>query len=83
MRIDKFWVVTDPTIPESEIGDILFETDAKGIFQQFKGGLDVVKDGVEFYTDRESAAADAMERLEWIQRKPRRSSRLLRRSVYD
>lgn len=39
MRIEKFWVVTKPR-SESEPGDICFETDAKGLALQFKGGLD-------------------------------------------
>lgn len=73
MKLDKFWVVTDPTTPDAELQDIMFETTPRGIFIQFRGGLDAEKDRIEFYTDRKSAEADAMERLEWIQRKPKRS----------
>jgi len=39
MRIEKFWIVTKPR-SESELGDVCFETDAKGLALQFKGGLD-------------------------------------------
>lgn len=39
MRIEKFWVVVEPR-PASELGDVYFETDAKGLALQFKGGLD-------------------------------------------
>ena len=73
MKLDKFWVVTDPTTPDAELQDIMFETTPRGIFIQFRGGLDAEKDRIEFYTDRKSAETDAMERLEWIQRKPKRS----------
>ena len=38
MRIEKFWVVTKPGLV-SELGDICFETDAKGFALQFRGGL--------------------------------------------
>lgn len=39
MRIEKLWVIVRPS-PMSELGDICFETDAKGLAIQFKGGLD-------------------------------------------
>lgn len=39
MRIEKFWLVVKPQ-PLSELGDVCFETDAKGLALQFKGGLD-------------------------------------------
>ena len=39
MRIEKLWVVVRPK-PTSELGDICFQTDAKGLALQFKGGLD-------------------------------------------
>lgn len=39
MRIDKFWVVALPQ-SDSELGDVCFETDAKGLALQFKGGFD-------------------------------------------
>lgn len=59
--LDRFWVVTDPT-PESEIGDILFETDVRGFVLQVRGGLDEDRRPTIF-ADRESAEADAMARL--------------------
>ena len=39
MRIKKFLVVTRPNAASTP-GDICFETDAKGLALQFKGGLD-------------------------------------------
>ena len=39
MKLDKMWIVTKPG-PESEFGDVCFETDAKGFALQLKGGLD-------------------------------------------
>lgn len=39
MKIEKFWVVALPQ-PASELGDVCFETDAKGLALQFKGGFD-------------------------------------------
>lgn len=39
MKIDKFWVVAFPQ-PDSELGDVCFETDAKGLALRFEGGLD-------------------------------------------
>lgn len=39
MRIKKFWVVTRPSAASTP-GGICFETDAKGLALQFKGGLD-------------------------------------------
>lgn len=39
MKIEKFWVVTRPH-RLSEISDVCFDTDAKGLALQFKGGLD-------------------------------------------
>lgn len=39
MRIDKFWIVTRPK-GSSELSDICFQTDIKGLALQFKGGLD-------------------------------------------
>lgn len=53
MRIDKFWVVALPQ-PESELGDVCFETDAKGLALQFKGGFDPEEIHAVF-TDRKEA----------------------------
>lgn len=39
MRLDKFWLVTRPRA-SSELADICFQTDIKGLALQFKGGLD-------------------------------------------
>lgn len=38
MKIEKFWVVTKPK-PESGLSDVCFETDAKGLVRQVRGGL--------------------------------------------
>lgn len=38
MRIEKFWIVVKPQ-QVSELADVCFETDAKGLALQFKGGL--------------------------------------------
>jgi hypothetical protein len=59
--LDRFWVVTNPT-PESEIGDILFETDVRGFILQVRGGLDEDR-RPRIFADRESAEADALARL--------------------
>ena len=56
MRIgpdDKFWVVVDAT-PESEMGDILFETTLRGLDLQFKGGLSMEQNPTIF-TDHQVA----------------------------
>lgn len=39
MKIEKFWVVTRPQ-SSSEISDVCFQTDIKGLALQFNGGLD-------------------------------------------
>ena len=39
MKIEKFWVVTKPGLV-SELADVCFETDAKGLALQFRGGLE-------------------------------------------
>ena len=50
MKINKFWIATKPT-PDSELGDICFETDIKGLEFQFKGGLTAAEiEGV--YTEK-------------------------------
>ena len=57
MKIDKFWVVTKPC-PVSELGDICFETDAKGLALQFRGGLE--EDEIHaLYTSRNEAEKEA------------------------
>ena len=59
----KFWVVTIPT-SESELGDILFETDIKGLGNQFRGGLN--SDDIVGWYDKETAtqiATDLMNKI--------------------
>lgn len=58
MRLDEFWVVTNPT-DVSELGDICFKTDADGFILQVKGGLDRERNPVIFTTAK-SAKAYAM-----------------------
>lgn len=58
---DKFWVVVDPT-PESEMGDILFETTLRGLELQFKGGLTMAQNPTIF-TDHQEAKYEAYGRL--------------------
>jgi hypothetical protein len=58
---DKFWVVVDPT-PESEMGDILFETSLRGLELQFKGGLTMERNPTIF-TDHQEAKYEAYGRL--------------------
>lgn len=62
--IKKLWVVTDPT-PVSEIGDILFETDAAGLILQIRGGL-APKSHPALYLDRPTAEIDALARLAFV-----------------
>lgn len=57
MRIEKLWVVTKPG-PVSELGDICFETDAKGLALQFRGGLKE-EDIHALYTIHEEAEKEA------------------------
>ena len=57
MRIEKFWVVTKPGLV-SELGDICFETDAKGLALQFRGGLEP-EEIHAIYTDHDSAEKEA------------------------
>jgi len=58
---DKFWVVVDPT-PESEMGDVLFETTLRGLELQFKGGLTMAQNPTIF-TDQQEAKYEAYGRL--------------------
>jgi len=57
MRIEKLWVIVRPS-PTSEFGDICFETDAKGLALQFKGGLDP-EEIHALYTSRNEAEREA------------------------
>ncbi len=57
MKIEKFWMVTKPG-PVSELGDICFETDAKGLALQFRGGLKE-EDIHAIYTDHKEAEKEA------------------------
>lgn len=57
MRIEKLWVVARAS-PMSELGDIRFETDAKGLALQFKGGLDP-EEIHALYTSRNEAEREA------------------------
>jgi len=57
MKLDKFWVVTRPQ-PLSELGDVCFEIDAKGLALQYKGGLDP-EDIHAVYTGRDEAEKEA------------------------
>ena len=57
MKIEKLWVIVRPS-PTSELSDICFETDAKGLALQFKGGLD--PDEIHaLYTSRNEAEREA------------------------
>lgn len=55
MRLDKIWIVTNPT-PKSEIADILFSATMAELELQFRGGLGA-KDIVAVFTDECSARA--------------------------
>lgn len=57
MKIEKLWVVVRPS-PSSEIGDVCFETDAKGLALQFKGGLSP-EEIHALYTSRNEAEREA------------------------
>lgn len=57
MKIEKLWVVTKPG-RESELADVCFETDAKGLALQFRGGLQP-EDIHAIYTIREEAEKEA------------------------
>jgi len=57
MKITTFWVVTRPG-PDSVLADICFETDAKGLARQFRGGLS--EDDIHaLYTGRGEAEKEA------------------------
>lgn len=57
MKIEKFWIVTKPGLV-SELGDICFETDAKGLALQFRGGLES-EEIHAIYTDNDEAEEEA------------------------
>jgi len=61
MRLDKFWVVTDPS-PESTMGDICFETSVGQLELQFKGGLSADRHPTVF-TEKAEAEVEAYGRL--------------------
>ncbi len=58
---DRFWVVLDAA-PNSEVGDVLFESSIRGLDLQFKGGLKMERSPTIF-TDREEAEQEARRRL--------------------
>lgn len=58
---DKFWMVTDAA-PESELGDVLFETTLRGFELQLKGGLSMDRSPTLF-TKYAEAEAEAVNRL--------------------
>lgn len=57
MKIERFWLVTVPQA-ESVLEDLLFETDAKGLALQFRGGLKE-EDIHALYTDKAGAEQEA------------------------
>lgn len=57
MKLGKFWMVTKPH-PSSELTDICFEIDAKGLALQYKGGLDP-EDIHAVYTSMNEAQREA------------------------
>ena len=57
MKIEKFWVVTKPGLV-SELADVCFETDAKGLALQFQGGLEP-EEIHAIYTNHEEAEKEA------------------------
>lgn len=66
MKITRFWVVTKPE-PGSGLADICFESDAKGLALQFRGGLK--EDNIHaLYTGREEAEKEAKHILSLVGR---------------
>lgn len=63
-EIGKFWVVTKPT-KNSELVDILFETDLFGFVLQMKGGLKE-DEVLGFYKNKEKAKKMAEKILQRI-----------------
>ena len=74
---DKLWVVTDPT-PESEQGDVCFETTVRGLLLQLKGGLDIERN-VTLFTEKNEADVEAYGRLTAM----RASQAIARRLRFD
>ena len=62
MKIEKFWMVTKSGLV-SELADVCFETDAKGLALQFRGGLES-EDIHAIYTDHGEAEKEAKRILE-------------------
>lgn len=57
MKIERFWIVVRPNM-DSELADVCFETDAKGLARQFRGGLQ--EDDIHAaYTERAEAEIEA------------------------
>ena len=65
MKVKKLWIVTKPT-PDSELSDILFETDMEGLERQFRGGL-TPEEIFAVYIDEGEASIDAIMLLDGIQ----------------
>ena len=61
MRLEMFWVVTDPT-PESTMGDICFEASVEQLGLQFAGGLSAEQHPTLF-TEKAEAEIEAYGRL--------------------
>jgi len=60
-RIEKFWVVRNPS-EVSTLDDIVFETTIESLILQAKGGLSV-EERPRMHLDRQSAEADAFARI--------------------
>ena len=58
---DTFHVVVDPT-PDSELGDVCFETTLQSLERQFRGGLKIAENPTIF-TDKAEAEAEARTRM--------------------
>ena len=58
---DRFWVVTRPSAV-SDVNDICFESDLRGLTLQVRGGLDL-GENVAIYDDHDEAVEDAKNRL--------------------
>jgi len=65
---EKFWVVTTPT-PNSELGDICFDSDFRQFALQVRGGLDV-DDIVGIYADEQAAKATATKLITVVSEQP-------------
>lgn len=60
-RIEKFWVVVDPS-EVSTLDDILFEASIESLILQAKGGLSI-EERPRLYLERAPAEAEALARL--------------------